>query len=314
MYFSKFSDEEKIDISKQLKDHTIVKAKEDYNKLKIAVLTKLDEIKPLSPIGLKFIETFMHIELLNTKSKQGISFYDFWYNQHFYMVRDASTKRLIESIKSNKPYLSYIKIAKQVFNLYYGSISIFRPTIASKLYHHYKPTTILDFTAGWGGRLIGATLLNVPKYIGIDNNIRLEEHYKKMVEHLKNETTTEIELHFKDALDVDYSKMEYDMVFTSPPYYNKEIYGLEKSKSKEEWDEKFYKPVFKKTWDGLKNGGVYCLNVPNCIYNDICVPLLGEANESFEMKKYARVLPKKEQKQTNVGHLYKEQIYIWVKK
>jgi hypothetical protein len=236
------------------------------------------------------------------------------------MSRDASTLRLVESIKKSKPYLTEAKIGKQVFNLYYGSISIFRPTIAAKLYAYLKPSCVLDFTMGWGGRLVGAVILNVPKYIGIDYNTNLEEPYKKMSEYFiknnKNQNTnTKIELYFQDALTIDYSKMDYDMVFTSPPYYNKEIYGSKEMiyKTNDEWDEKFYKPVFKATWDGLKIDGYYCLNIPQCIYDKICIPLFGEAVEMIELKKYARVLPKKETKQLNVGQKYKEFIYIWKK-
>jgi len=330
-FFSQYTDIEKIDIAKQLKEHTEETATKDFNKLKEAVEKDLDAIKPLTPLGTRFIEYFIHTELLNTKSKYGISFFDFWYNREFYMSRDASTLKLIASIKQNKPKLSEIKIGKQVFNLYYGSISIFRPTTAAKLYDYLKPTCVLDFTMGWGGRLVGAVILNVPKYIGVDYNENLKAPYEKMCDKFKiesksnfiteekteteTETETEIELYFQDALTVDYSKMDYDMVFTSPPYYNKEIYGDKKTyKTNEEWDEKFYKPIFKTTWNGLKKEGHYCLNIPQCIYDKICVPMFGEADEMIELKKYARILPKKETKQFNVGQKYKEFIYIWKKK
>jgi len=316
MYFySEYTNHQKIDIAKQLKEHTEETALKDFKKLKLEVEKDLNAIKPLSPLGFNFIEYFVHTELLNTKSKYGISFFDFWYNRSFYMSRDASTLKLIDSIKKNKPYLTDIKIGKQVFNLYYGGISIFRPTTAAKLYDHLKPKCILDFTMGWGGRLVGAALLNVSKYIGIDYNGNLEEPYKKMCEYLKPSTTTDIDLRFQDALSVDYSSLDYDMVFTSPPYYNKEVYGDKKTyKTNDEWDEKFYKPIFKSTWEGLKKDGYYCLNIPNKIYEKICVPLFGEANELIELKKYARILPKHETKQFNVGQKYKEFIYIWHKK
>jgi hypothetical protein len=315
MYFySEYTNVEKVEIAKQLKEHTESTALQDLNKLKVAFKKNIHDIKPLSPMGFNFIEFYIHTELLNTRSKYGISFYDFWYNRSFYMSRDKSTLKLIDSIKKNKPYLSEIKIGKQVFNLYYGGISIFRPTTAAKLYDYLKPTCILDFTMGWGGRLLGAALLNTPKYIGIDYNENLKEPYNKMCIELKKHTNTEIELYFQDALTMNYSSLEYDMVFTSPPYYNKEIYGEKETyKNNEEWDTLFYKPIFKLTWESLKTGGYYCLNVPSSIYEKICIPLLGEAQECIELKKYSRILPKKETKQFNVGQKYKEYIYIWKK-
>ena len=314
MYFSQYTDEEKQTVATQVKEHSIESALKDYEKIKSAI-KDLDNVKPLSPIGLTFIENFVQLELLSTKSKQGISFFDFWYNRDFYMSRDNATKNLIASIKKNKPYLTDIKIGKQVFNLYYGSIHIFRPINALKVYKQFNPNTILDFTMGWGGRLLAATLLNIPKYIGIDYNTNLIEPYEKMTSILKKDTKTVIDLYFQNSLIFDYSKIEYDMVFTSPPFYNKEIYGGKDTyKTKEEWDEKFYKPIFQKTWTHLKPGGIYCLNVPCDLYERILQKMLGDAKETIELKKYSRILPKREKtKQYNVGQKYKEYIYIWKK-
>lgn len=314
MYYSQYTDEEKHAVAKDLKEHTTESALHDYEKIKLAI-KDLDNVKPLSPIGLNFIENFVQLELLSTKSKQGISFFDFWYNRDFYMSRDNSTTNLINSIKKNKPYLTEIKIGKQVFNLYYGSIHIFRPINALKVYKQFQPNTILDFTMGWGGRLLAATLLNIPKYIGIDYNTKLIEPYKKMTDILKIDTKTEIDLYFQNSLDFDYSKIEYDMVFTSPPFYNKEIYGGKDTyKTKEEWDENFYVPIFQKTWTHLKTGGTYCLNVPCELYERVLKKMLGNATETIELKKYSRILPKREKtKQYNVGQKYKEFIYIWKK-
>jgi 16S rRNA G966 N2-methylase RsmD len=268
-------------------------------------------------MGLTCIDTFVHTELLDTKSKHGISFYDFWFHKDFYLTRDSSTKKLIESIKKNKPYLTEIKVAKQVFNLYYGSISAFRPVNAAKIYLQFKPKCVLDFTMGWGGRLIGAAVSNITKYIGIDSNQSLKEPYREMTETLLTDSPMQIELRFQDALTVDYSTIgPYDMVFTSPPYYSKETYQDQPivTTSKEEWNQEFYIPLFLVTWTNLQPGGHYCLNIPQDLYETVCIPLFGQALEAIELKKYSRLLPKEGvKKQTNVGHKYKEFIYIWRK-
>ena len=73
-----------------------------------------------------------------------------------------------------------------------------------------------------------------------------------MVKTLKPLTETKIELIFKDALKVDYSKIDYDLVLTSPPYYNTEIYKGTKKMDKENWNNNFYKPLFTKTFANLK--------------------------------------------------------------
>jgi len=124
-----------------------------------------------------------------------------------------------------------------------------------------------------------------------------------MVDVLKPMTTTKIELHFKSALEVDYSKMDYDFVLTSPPYYNLETYNKSSVMKKEEWTNNFYIPLFSKTFENLKQGGRYCLNVPLEIYEDICVPTLGPCTEKIPLGK----------RQRNKKDAYSEYIYIWRK-
>ena len=126
-----------------------------------------------------------------------------------------------------------------------------------------------------------------------------------MVKVLKEHSTTKITLMFKDALKVNYNKLDYDLVLTSPPYYNIEIYEGTKRRSEEEWDKTFYEPLFKKSWNGLKDGGHYCLNVPVKVYDRVLVPLLGKADQLIPMTKLATIRP-------NAGG-YKEYIYVWQK-
>jgi len=170
---------------------------------------------------------------------------------------------------------------------------------------------------GWGGRLVGAYCSRVPKYVGIDNNKRLKTHLEKMKDTLtsRNDITfTKIELLNEDCLTVDYSQYEYDMVFTSPPYYNKELYGSESvARTEEEWETEFYIPIFRKTWTHLLKGGRYCLNIPAPLYEKICVPMLGEATEQIELNKFSRTIPKRETVRKNIGDKYKEYIYVWIK-
>lgn len=205
------------------------------------------------------------------------------------------------------------KIWYGIFNMYHGSISIFKPVLAMEIYHKFKPHTVLDMTMGWGGRLVGACALDIPEYIGIDMNKNLEAPYKEMTTKLKElGTRTQIKLMFTNALTVDYSKLKYDMVFTSPPYYNIEIYKGTEKKSKDEWDEEFYKPLFEKTYKYLQNNGYYILNVPEEVYNRVCIPLLGKASILFPLKK-----AKRQGSISKTGNKivinYVEYIYIWKK-
>lgn len=203
--------------------------------------------------------------------------------------------------------MTVMKALFGVGNIYFQTTaSVFKPIIAMDIYCRFKPTSILDFTMGWGGRLVGACALNIPHYIGVDSNHNLEAPYKQMTEFLKQHSSTQARLIFQDALTVDYSKLTYDLVLTSPPYYNIETYGntdTEQLKSKQEWNDTFYIPILQKTFKHLKNGGHYCLNVPVEIYKAVVLPTLGNPMKKIELRHAKR----------GQQNMYHEYIYVWKK-
>jgi site-specific DNA-adenine methylase len=231
--------------------------------------------------------------------KKGISFFDFYENKSSY-AKKQYIKNLLNYMGDKNEYEKWYR----VFNLYMSSISIFKPVIAMEIYNKFKPKCVLDMTMGWGGRLVGACALNIPEYIGIDLNKQLIKPYEEMKDKLiELGTKTKIRLIFKNALSIDYSKFNYDMVFTSPPYYNIEIYKGTKKQSKEEWNNNFYIPLFTNTYKHLQKGGNYILNVPIEVYEEVCIPLLGKADMLIELKKQER----------GNSINYKEYIYCWKK-
>jgi hypothetical protein len=259
-------------------------------------------------IGNDVVDKFTLIERLNTKGHVGIDFYTFWYNRaHFSKI--GYIQKMLDYYRSRD--IAEIRKWKYIFNLYFSSISIFRPVMAMEIYCKYTPKiAVLDPTMGWGGRLIGACALNLPKYIGIDSNTYLSEPYRDMMNFVVDKTDTKIEVFFQDALTVDYSKLSYDMVLTSPPYYNIEVYRTGKGKmsdmiSKEKWNSGFYKPLFQKTWENMQTPGYYCLNIPSEIYEECCIPILGKYTTKITLKKQTR--------KKSAANKYSEYIYIWEK-
>lgn len=303
MFQSTFTDVEKIMISKFIKSISLKDAIEDFNKLKLIGENACNQSSRLR-VGNNIVDYFTFTERLNTKGKYNINFFEFITN-----IEEFKQKKFIqnmlnyyETVKNkNKTKNNYV-VLKEVYNICISAINIFRPILAMEIYVKYKPKCILDFTCGWGGRLIGACALNIPKYIGIDINVNLKNPYLEMQNLLNLYSETNIEIYFENAVIVDYSKFEYDMVLTSPPYYFLEKYSHnENYNSKNEMKNNFYIPVISNTYKYLQKGGYYCLNVNKDIYEDICINLLGSANDIIPLKKSKR--------QNN----YEEFIYIWHK-
>jgi hypothetical protein len=277
----------------------------EYSKLRQMSCSDLLRTSGRTRLGNKIVDAFTFVERLHTKGHQNVSFFAFWEKRNVYKKRPYIQK-MLAFYKNRK--IDDIRKYKYVYNLFFSSIAIFRPIMAMEIYCRVKPRRVLDFTMGWGGRLVGACAIGLEAYYGVDANTHLREPYSELVDFLHSEPdhNTAIDLQFRDALEVDYTKMDYDCVFTSPPYYDVETYrGSEgKYKTKEDWNERFYKPLFRKTYDSMKLGGSYCLNVPDYIYDDVCIPLFGKCTRRIPLKKSERK-PGKDQ--------YKEFVYVWLK-
>lgn len=290
-----YTEQEKKQIADKIKLITDEEALTDFRKLCKYDFTNIN----LSSVGNKSIDRFTFYERLNTLGNKNINFYDLFCSKDI-LINKPYIKKFLDYHKDKN--MNDEKIWHKTMQLYYGSINLFRPTVSGNLYTIFNPDCVLDPTMGWGGRLIGAMATNVSRYIGIDNNLNLKQPYNDMVALYKPLTKTKTTLIFEDALKIDYSVLNYDMVLTSPPYYNLEKYGNNETyKTKEEWNRLFYIPLFRMTFDGMRVGGNYCLNIPIEIYENVCIPLLGEATQLIELKKVQR----------NNG--YKEYIYVWVK-
>jgi 16S rRNA G966 N2-methylase RsmD len=273
---------------------------DEFEKLKII---SCDKSRAFGKVGNDVVNYFTLEERLETIGNKGVSFYDVWNNRAKISTEYPYIRKVLTHYKKNYNTYPEIKVWKRIYDLYYGSITLFRPLQAMEVYCKFKPTTVLDFTMGWGGRLIGACALDIDHYIGIDNNMRLKTPYENMVKMLKPLSKTKIDLYFEDALKVDYSKLKYDMVLTSPPYYNTEIYANTIDLTKEKWNTEFYAPLFEKTFKHLQPGGHYCLNISKEIYDKVGKSVLGACKMKIPMKKFKRT----------TGKPYEEYIYVWIK-
>jgi hypothetical protein len=288
-----------LSLAQRIKPISKEKALADYEALR-AVPCKT--INPRSKVGNLAMDYFFLDLRLQTKAKGGMDFPTFYKKRDY--LRTPSAKRLYEyNLAHGKPP---IVSAYDVFRLYRGSINAFKPIIAKELYCRYSPTSILDFSAGWGGRCLGAMSLDID-YTGFDTNKSLKKAYDGMVKLYPSESKVKIE--FRDSSKVDYSKYDYDFVFTSPPYFQKtrpteEYKGMPSYESREDFNERFFFPVVRNVYAGLKRGGHFALNIPKDMYEDI-KKVLGKAT-----KKHTLYITPRYSGQPAV---YGEFIYVWKK-
>ena len=298
------TDELKTQIANKIKDITVDDLEDDMGKL-IQIGKDAYTTSSRSRIGNNVVDYFTFLQRLETKGKYDINFFEFIQN-----IEEFKKKKFIQTMltyykdvkNKNNTKNEYI-VLKEVYNICISAINIMRPLNCMEIYTKYKAKRVLNFCAGWGGSAVAAAALNLDAYYGVEINSDLKQPYDNMITFLQTKCATKFENIICDAVDVDYSNMNYDTVFSSPPYYFLEKYANNvKYSSKKDMDDKFYRPLFAKTHNGLQPGGHYIINVCKEVYDNVLKGLLGDAHESFPLKKSKR--------QNN----HTEMVYVWVKK
>ena len=298
-----YTKEEKIAIAKHIKDIKIEHVEEEMNKL-IKIKEKAETISERSKIGNDVVDYFTFLQRLETKGKYNVNYFEFLVNLGTFREKKfiQTMLKYYEDVKNKNKTKHEYKVLKEVYNICISAINIMRPLNCMEIYTRFNAKRVLNFCAGWGGSAVAASALNLEAYYGIEVNKDLKKPYDDMVTYLRTKSNTEFNIHICDAVIFDYSSIEYDTIFSSPPYYFIEKYANNIGyKSKKEMDEKFYNPIFSKSYNGLKKGGHFIINVCKEVYDNVLKNLLGEAYIIFPLKKSKR--------QNN----YTEMVYVWHK-
>ena len=182
-----------------------------------------------------------------------------------------------------------------------GAIVPFKSSTAKYIYKKYHATSVLDFTAGWGGRLLGASSLGI-KYTGYDTNLKLKDGYDEMIKLLGIQ---DCEMRWKSGVGEDFKDVEYDLVLTSPPYENLELYeGMSPFESEEKFYKEFLLPMMCAAFCNMKGGGHMCINVSPKMYDKVLKYGYPPCHEKVDLRQ-------------QLGKQYKtksqDYIYVWKK-
>jgi hypothetical protein len=294
----------KQEIANAIKPITLDEVNKEFNEL-VKIGKNAHTIGPRSRTGNNVVDYFTFVQRLETKGKYDASFFDFLQN-----IDEFKKKRFIQNmltyykeVKNKNGTKNDYVVYKEVYNICISAINIMRPLNCMEIYTKYNAKRVLNFCAGWGGSTVAAAALHLEAFYGVEINDSLKSAYDNMVSHFESKKVgTKFDIKFGDAAVADYSLMVYDTVFSSPPYYFIEKYaGNIAYNSKADMDEQFYKPVFSKTYNGLQKGGHYIINVCKEVYDRVLKDLLGEAVETFPLKKSKR------------QNDYTEMVYVWRK-
>lgn len=173
-----------------------------------------------------------------------------------------------------------------------GRVSNFRPTAAKAIYERYSQDgdTVLDFSAGYGGRMLGCLALD-RCYLGIDpcreQIIGLRRMSARLGKLVKVSARTIIHQACAEDFLTELKARSVALVFSSPPYFNMERYSNSTSQSYirfptyEKWREGFMVPVVQQSRRVLKKGGYLVINVANINGYPLSDDMFSIAGEHF---------------------------------
>jgi hypothetical protein len=191
-------------------------------------------------------------------------------------------------------------LANRIFEAerFNSAVVFFKPSTAKWLYKKFGATKVLDFTAGWGGRMLGAYALNIA-YTGIDTNINMREAYDAMITELGKPN---LKMIWKSCLDVDFADIDYDFVLTSPPYINLEVYeNMTTFQSNNAFYKDFLIPMINKSLAHIKNNGRVCINISPGMYKELINSGFRKCDEEYDLLQQKRL-----------GKDKMDKIYVWI--
>ena len=161
---------------------------------------------------------------------------------------------------------------------YTRKVANFCPKTARDIYFRYhdingEKINILDTSMGFGARM-SAALLSGHNYCGIDPNKELYQKLKQYYFFLKEnkciDNTQKCGMYCQGSEKyIPQLDNQFDVCFTSPPYFNLEKYSNDNSESTknydnyELWVENFVKPTINNIYRYLKVGGYAMINIKN---------------------------------------------------
>jgi len=212
------------------------------------------------------------------------------------------------------------------------SVSNFKPVISKFIYDNYCPKDgkVLDLCSGYSGRLAGCIASNKNIfYHGIDPNGKTAVGNMEMANFFSTQYDALGERIYKYRFRFDMGMAEdvtqeimdnYDLVFSSPPYFGLEMYSQDISQSYNqynnynEWLEKFLWVIVDESKRILKEDGRLILNVKNIGKYNIADDLLNYCGRDWELEKvYHMRLANNEFNRGGKIQFHSEPIFIFKK-
>ncbi len=268
--------------------HSFYKYDFPYYKFNVSKKEMVDNFNQLKKYKTKFLNYNPTRKNLNKFNNKLIIFKEnYEKNKNLYKITDYFSEecrlKCINNLKSKQSPMDYFKtnidyiyqtLSKNgILDITYTDLSEFlyqnipqctnfNTTVMISLLNLLKPKRVLDPSSGWGDRLIGAIAYNNCEYHGVDPSDCMQPIYKEIINTLvPRKDHSKYIVHQNGFENIQVTESYYDLVFTSPPFFDFEIYeksesqSIEKFNNLEAWLKGFLYPLVEKSYKGLIVGG-----------------------------------------------------------
>jgi hypothetical protein len=155
-----------------------------------------------------------------------------------------------------------------------GNVTKYRTITSKAIVKFFEAKRVLDPCVGWGGRMLGTLAAGEDTYYcGCEPDINTCNGLLNILseEAIPEEVTNRAEIWndpIEKLLPTLKKEEKYDMILTSPPYFNLELYtsgdqSTNYYKTWDEWVNKWLQPVILGCLACLKENGTSCWSVKN---------------------------------------------------
>ena len=202
---------------------------------------------------------------------------------------------LLDELKQNHLAVNNYNVRELMYSKGNKPCNNFRISVCLEVLKLFKPTKWLDISAGWGDRLLSALLYTpLEVYCGVDPNPCLHPFYKEMIKTFDPQQRKKCIL-IKDGFETArLPDIKFDLVFSSPPFFDLEIYSsntansFKKYEKEENWFSRFLIPSIYKSINYLEPNGYLIL-------------YMGESKTTNYIPKMIKLI---NAKMRNIGMLY----------
>ena len=236
---------------------------------------------------LKLFYGFIVIE--NTTMKRLSQLSDYFQEQ-----QRISAKRYDEEYSPLEYWKRNKELSREEISRNTKECSTFCPTIICSLIKTFHSKKILDFSTGWGDRLIGTMSYDdkIKEYCGIDPNKSLHSGYKNMIKtFLPKSSHRKYNMIHGCAEDIiSQLDTQFDLIFTSPPYFDIENYSNDSNQSihkfpkYEDWYTHFLLSCLRQSVTKLTSDGILAINIDNTPKHNIVDALIKDMKKIVEIE------------------------------